>query len=166
VFGPYDVRQVFPRPPAVKSGCVSFSERLECGNLVFRRKRWEILRDEALGAFAASGADAFRSVRVWCEENHLPKQIYVYEQMHRGGDPVQSFKPQFIDFSSPSLVSLFLSIVRKNPHNSFVEESLPSSWDFPSDPAGRGRALELQIDSLALRANNREPHPGVLRKEK
>ncbi len=166
VFGPYDVRQVFPRPADDKAVCVRISRRLECGSLVVRRKRWEVLKDEALAAFAGSGADAFRSVRVWWEENDLPQQVYVYEQMHHGSDPVQSFKPQFIDFSSPSLVSLFLSIVRKNPKNSFVEESLPSFRDFPCDPAGQRRALELQIDSLALRANNREPHPGVLRKEK
>jgi Lantibiotic dehydratase, N terminus len=166
LFGPYDVRQVFPRPPTVTMGGVTVSQRLGCGNLVVRRKRWEVERGEALGAAAESGAAAFRRLQEWREMNGLPRQVYVYEQMHQNGDPVQSFKPQYIDFSSPSLAGLFLAILRKNPHASFLEEALPAAGEFPLDFSARQRALEIQIDSLALRANTREPHPGVLRKEK
>jgi hypothetical protein len=142
------------------------SQRLRLGNLVIRRKRWEVGRADALEALDASSPEkSYQNLQRWRLEAGLPRRVYISEQMHRNGDAVQSFKPQYIDFSSPSLAALFLSIVRKNPQNSFLEEALPCPDDYPVDPGGQQRALELQIDSLALRANNREPHHGVLRKE-
>ncbi len=166
VFGPYDVRQVFPRPQASTAGGISVSQRLRLGNLVIRRQRWEIGRAEVLDALNGPSAEkSFQNLQRWRTEAGLPRRVYISEQMHRNGDAVQSFKPQYIDFSSPSLAALFLAIVRKNPQGSFLEEALPSPDDYPVDPKGEQRALELQLDSLALRANNREPHQGVLRKE-
>jgi hypothetical protein len=150
LFGPYETRQVFPRARLKMAGDVSFSCRLTCGNLVIRRMRWEITKSSLEEIAALSGAFAFRDLQLWRGERGLPRQVFAFEQMHKHGEPVQSFKPQYIDFSSPSLSSLFLSIARKNATGLIVEESLPVFSDFPPDAAGCRRAVEFQIDSLAL----------------
>jgi hypothetical protein len=151
LFGPFETRQVFPRSPLTVLGETAFSERLVCGRLIIRRKRWEIaLRHLPDGMLSASGADAFESVQRWRRAAGLPAHVFLFEQMHRGENKVQSYKPQYIDFSSPSLVSLFLSIARKSAEVLFFDEPLPHFSEFPLDNSGDPRAFELQIDSLAL----------------
>jgi hypothetical protein len=152
LFGPFETRQVFPRPPLGSIGETRLSERLVCGRLVIRRKRWEItLRSLPDGMLDASEADAFERVQRWHRAAGLPSQVFLFEQMHQGGNDVQSFKPQYIDFGSPSLVNLFLAIARKNAETLVFDEPLPIFTDFPPDGSREPRAFELQIDSLALR---------------
>lgn len=151
VFGPFETRQIFPRPPFESAEEVNVASRLACGNLVIRRKRWEVTRQSLPeGLPEAPGAEAFRQVQGWRRAVGLPSRVFLYEQMHRDGG-VQSFKPQYLDFGSPSLVSLFLSIAKKKAERLLFEEPLPLFTKFPLDGAGALRAFELQIDSLALR---------------
>lgn len=151
LFGPYEVRQVFPRARMETAGEVNISRRLICGNLVVRRARWEVPKKSLEGIANLSGSIAFRELQIWRKERELPQRAFVFEQMHHEGDPVQSFKPQYIDFSSPSLASLFLAIVRKSATGLLIEEALPIYSEFPPDPVGQQRAFEFQIESLALR---------------
>lgn len=152
LFGPFETRQIFPRPLLTSLGETVISERLALGRLVIRRKRWEVaLRHLPEGMLDASGADAFERTQRWRRAAGLPEQVFLFEQMHQREKEVQSFKPQYIDFGSPSLVSLFLSIARKNRERLVFEEPLPLFTEFPLDGFGEPRAFELQIDSLALR---------------
>jgi hypothetical protein len=155
IFGPYETRQIFPRPQPVTAGTVQVSDRLLCGNLVVRRKRWqaatETIRDHVGDLRNASDNETFQRVDHWRRAIGLPARVFLYEQMHRDGDVVQSFKPQYLDFSSPSYTSLFLSILGKQGTRTMFEEPLPSFSEFPVDDEHARRALELQIDSLALR---------------
>ncbi|HEV7508015.1 MAG TPA: hypothetical protein VGS07_24235 [Thermoanaerobaculia bacterium] len=152
IFGPFETRQVFPRAPVESLHDASVTRRLVCGNLVLKRQRWEV-PVERIGpdVLDASAVDAYEKVQAWRRETGIPQSVFVYEQMHRGANAVQSFKPQFLDFSSPSFVSLFLAIAKKNEKTLFFEEPLPLFNDYPLDGASEPRAIELQIDSLTLK---------------
>jgi hypothetical protein len=153
VFGPFETRQIFPQPPVERINDASITSRVVCGNLVLRRKRWEIPVDRiGREILDFSGVGAYEKIQTWRRENGIPQAVFVYEQMHRGANAVQSFKPQYLDFSSPSFASLFLAIARKNKHTLLFEESLPAFNDYPLDGASELRAIEFQIDSLALRS--------------
>ncbi len=151
VFGPYETRQVFPRSAPQDAGSALVTDRLSCGNVVIRRKRWEI-RDHAGGAgpWDTAPASAFAWAQKWRTRLGLPLQAFVHEQMHEGTEAIPSFKPQYIDFRSPSLVSLLMAILKKNTERLIFDEPLPTPSNFPLDPMGEPRAFELQIDSLGL----------------
>lgn len=153
VFGPFEVRQIFPRPRPRAVDGASVSDRVTCGQLVIRRKRWEIGRESInIDTSCGSEAEAYRRVQEWRSVKGLPVQLFFYEQMHQEGDSVESFKPQYLDLSSPSMVSLFLHALRKSTSRLIFEEALPSFAAFPVDPDGMRRGIEIQIDSLALRS--------------
>jgi hypothetical protein len=59
-------------------------------------------------------------------------------------------QPQYIDFTSPALAEVFRSAVEDSPEVSVVE-ALPTPDLFPRDGAGRRWAVEVVVDSLALR---------------
>jgi hypothetical protein len=151
VFGPYEVRQVLPRPAAEIAGDAIVTDRLSCASLVIRRRRWEFHQHSEFLSELSPGPEAFSRIDHWRQTAGLPRQLFVYEQMHDDQGVVESFKPQYIDFSSPSLVALFLAVLKKNHRRLLFEEALPLFSDFPADTAGEARALEFQIDSLALR---------------
>jgi lantibiotic biosynthesis protein len=149
VFGPYEVRQVFPRPQPVGPGIF---DRLTCGPLVVRRRRWE-LDTASIGTVDAqeAGSEFFRRMHDWRLAAGLPQQVFVFEAIHQSDGEIQSFKPQYLDFTSPSLAGVFLSVLRKAGKSLIFEEALPSFSAFPLDSAGRPRAIEIQMDSLTMR---------------
>lgn len=152
IFGPYETRQVFPRPRPATVGGAEVASRLRCGNLVVRRKRWELPAENLRKKLAnVKEPEAFRIVDRWRRAIELPDCVFLYEQMHRAGDVAQSYKPQYLDLSSPSFMSLFLAIIKQQQERLILEEPLPSYSDFPPDGAHGYRAIEIQIDSLALR---------------
>jgi len=149
VFGPHEVRQVFPRPQPVAPGTF---ERLTCGPLILRRKRWELdISSIDIPTAHETGPEAFRRIHHWRRSVGLPRQVFVFEPIRQPDGAVQNSKPQYLDLSSPSLVSVFVSILRTISDRLILEEALPSFPDFPLDSAGRPRGVEIQIDSLALR---------------
>lgn len=149
MFGPFEVRQIFPRPQRAAPGLF---ERLTCGLLIVQRRRWELdVSSIDLGDAHVLEHEAFRRIHAWRVSAGLPVQLFVYEPIHEKDDTLPSFKPQYLDLSSPSLLGVFLSILRKAQGRLIFEEALPTFTDFPCDSAGRSRAIEIQIDSLALR---------------
>jgi len=159
IFGPFEVRQVLPRPRCTALGAF---ERLTCGPLVVQRKRWELdVSSIDTGDAHEPEHQTFRRVHAWRLSVGLPLQLFVYEPIHEKNDPVHSFKPQYLDLSSPSLLGVFVAILRKAPGRLLFEEALPCFTDFPRDSAGRSRAIEIQIDSLALRPRRPEVDPSV-----
>jgi hypothetical protein len=160
MFGPFEVRQIFPRPQRAGLGG---SERLTCGPLVVQRKRWELdVSSIAAGDAHEPEHEAFRRLHAWRQSAGLPVQLFVYEPIHEKDDLVHCFKPQYLDFSSPSLLGVFLSILRKAPGHLILEEALPLFTDFPHDGTGASRAVEVQIDTMALRPPRPEIAPDVL----
>lgn len=152
LFGPYEVRQVVPRPRPARQGAVTFSDRLTCGNLVIRRRRW-VLEQEGFPQDEAklSPAEAFTRMHAWRCRQGLPQQVFLYEMM-RSPEGAEVFKPQYLDFSSPALVSLFQASLKNTPKRLIFEEPLPLHTSFPTGFENEKWGLELQIDSICLLA--------------
>jgi len=149
LFGPYETLQVLPRPrPRIEEGIKIF-DRLRLGNLFIQRRRWEIPGPFTASTSSSSGAAAFRETQTWRLAHGIPEQVFVAEKM-RAISFMDTFKPQFIDFRSPTLTSLFHSIASRENKKLIIEESLPAFEDFPCDPGGVPWAVELQIDSLTF----------------
>jgi hypothetical protein len=146
-FGPGETRGVFPFPHS--EGNENF--RLTCGNLVLRRRRWTILIEdlrEDLKDLADS--QAYAHIHGWRRRLGLPPKGFYYERTYHG-----AFKPQYVDFDSPSLCGLFAaSLQRREAEYLSIEEALPSPADFPFDTKMGRRGLEVLIDSLAIRADS------------
>lgn len=154
VFGPFEVRQLTPRPHPRRQGDAEVFDRVTMGPLVLWRQRWVLSSLELREIIAQnSEADAFVSIHRWREATGLPQQIFFYErdQVGEGKGRVQH-KPQYIDFASPSLVALFQSMINELDEPLILEEALPALPDYPLDQKLKRRALEVQIDDIALRA--------------
>ncbi len=151
MFGPGETRGVFPPPHSEGDDDFRIFSRLTCDNLVLRRRRWAFgiksLRSLAEGL---SEPEAYRSINTWRLQHALPSVGFYSERTYQGG-----LKPQFLDFSSPALCSLFASSLRRT-QTSYLnfEEALPSPIDFPFDASMHRRGLELAIDSLAVNTVN------------
>jgi hypothetical protein len=150
LFGPYEVRQVVPRPKSVHRDGAALSERLTCGNLVIRRKRWVLdegpLRQESQ---KLSLVEAFTRIDAWRCRKGLPQQVFLYEMM-KSAEGAEVFKPQYIDFSSPVLVEVFQAGLKNDPKRLIFEEPLPLYISFPLGLQGERWGLELQMDSISL----------------
>ncbi len=149
MFGPAETRQIFPRPPVDNRQNFCIKSRVVCDNLVLRRKRWEVSEDFGVRP-NASDATIYAQFHRWRCEAGLPREVYVYEKMGQPESVLCSFKPQFIDFSSPLLVRLFYSIATRQNGQLIIEEALPDRSAFPLDSEGFPRAIEFVVDSLAL----------------
>jgi hypothetical protein len=148
-FGPGEARGVLPLAHVEGNEDFRSFNRLTCGKLVLRRHRWTIgierLRESVE---RLTDPRAYVAIHNWRRRLGLPAVGFYYELTHSG-----IFKPQYVDFGSPSLCRLFVSSLRKMATGHLIlEEALPSSADFPLDASMNRRGFELLIDSLAIRA--------------
>lgn len=148
IFGPGEIRGVFPASWSESQGDVVTFHRLTCESVVTRRRSWKIavarLRERVEGA---TDRQSYVLVDRWRRSLGLPEEGYYHELASCGKQ-----KPQFVRFDSPSLCRLFVSSLKAmaEPSLRFVE-SLPSSTDFPPDVFMERRGFELLIDQLAIR---------------
>lgn len=154
LFGNYEVRQVVPRPKPARRDGVVCSERLTCGNLVLRRKRW-VLEEEQLGPDTAGlgPAETFTRINTWRYQKGLPEQVFLYERMN-SPEGVETYKPQYIDFSSPTLAHLLHASLKGSAKRLIFEEPLPLHTSFPSGFIGQRWGLEVQIEGIGLIEDN------------
>ena len=150
LFGPYEVRQVVPWPRPTHHDGSTISERLTCGSLVVRRKRWE-LEEAQLEQDnpKLSPAEAFTRINTWRCQKGLPQQVFLYEMM-KSPTGTEIFKPQYLDFSSPALVDLFRTSLKNSPKRLIFEEPLPLYTSFLPNCKDEKWGLELQMDSICL----------------
>ncbi len=156
-FGPGETRGVFPSAYSAGDEDLRSFNRLTCGKLVLCRRRWtfgiESLRDALEGL---SDSRAYVYIYEWRRRLDLPSVGFYYERTYHG-----AFKPQYVDFDSPSLCSLFVSSLRKRAAGHLMlEEALPSPADFPFDVTMNRRGLELLVDSLAISTVSGNPSAG------
>lgn len=157
LFGPGELRAApLPRRP-VRRGSMTISPRLVSGDVIVERRRWifpasalpeEIHREKRHAAFAA--------LNRWRIAEGIPARVFVIERIAVEGDtPLggERYKPQYIDFTSPLFVQIFLSMIGKDPGATvIVEEMIPTPDAALADEEGRSWVVELQLDTLALRA--------------
>src|SRR4029077_17628462 len=103
----------------------------------------------------------------------IPDQVFVPEPIPLSGS-IYHQKPQYIDFSSPSFLRIFSSILKAGMRTLILEEALPVPEQFPVH--GQGWATEVQLESFAFRRESlplvayerkrQQPAPaGLTRKE-
>jgi hypothetical protein len=154
-WGPGEVRPPVSPVSSRREGSVQILERLTAGCLVLARRRWvaslgEDLRRESA---VASEEEAFAALNRWRLEHDLPERLFWIEKTHYDlvGDV---YKPQYLDFTSPLFVEVFRSALRTNSDPLAFEEMLPVSSDLPRGPGGERWAVELQLDTLPLGADD------------
>lgn len=152
-FGPDETRSVYPTGYTERDEALCKWRRLTCGPLTIRRQAWTIEIDALQKELAPLAPfSAYQAIQHWRLGLGLPRVGYYYERTFHG-----KFKPQYVDFSSPSLCRLFAASVSKIEVGSVhIEEALPGFSNFPFDATGTRRASEVLLDSLTMR---RDPDP-------
>jgi hypothetical protein len=133
-----------------RAGDVSFWDRLTLGNVVLLRKRWYVTGHGLDGLVeGAPDAEAFAAINRWRLEREIPDRVVFIERIHHESGE-RRYKPQYLDFTSPSFTALFRASLRENAESLTFEEMLPVPDAAPRDPRGEGWAIELMLDTLAL----------------
>lgn len=127
-----------PRP----DNGVAVIDRHCIGSTVYARRKWLI----ELGAVpqAHKGARAFAEINSWRLARGIPDRVFALEC-------TTAFrrKPQYIDFSSPSFVQIFRSMLTTDTRSLALEEALPAPERFL--PREGRWAAELQLESFCFR---------------
>jgi len=151
VFGPSEMAAVFPPQWDDPQGDVMVRRRTHLGNVVLHRTSWTFHTAPVIAAVAGlDEAGGFAALTRWRRELGIPDHAYVVETVPhpRMGERSQ---PQYLDFTSPLFMSLFRSALESGVSSLTLVEALPAPDAFPRDGAGRQWAVEVLLDSLALR---------------
>lgn len=161
-FGPSEMSAVFPPRANRHEGLVTVGCRTVVGNVVLHRKGWSfptrLLLDEIE---KTTDVQAFAAVNQWRMDLGIPDRVFMAE---RSPHPIQGvrYQPQYLDFTSPLFVALLRSALEPQGDSISFTEMLPTPEMFSPDAAGRRWAVELLVDSLALRPDTVSgPQPGA-----
>lgn len=143
--------------PIQRDGSIERWPRLTAGRLVFRRQRW-IMPIGQIPRPARTEAAAFATIWQWRQTAGLPERIFWIERMRPKVRGLEFHKPQFIDFTSPTLVSLFLAGLEGRLENELTifEEALPAPESFPKDSSGEAWGTEFILESIAFQSARRD----------
>lgn len=148
-FGPSEMGSIFPKPWVRKQGETLFCERTRVGKVVIHRRSWtfelEPLRERLDGL---DDVAAFQAIDVWRREHGIPMRGFIRERV---GHPIIGYRyqPQFVDFSSPGFVKIFVSMLEADVPRLTLAETLPDPELFRR-PENGGRAFEVLLDEAAL----------------
>lgn len=146
--------------PIERKGSIERRPRLTVGCLVFRRERWIVPVDQ-IPRPAGSEAAAFAAVWNWRRAMGLPERVFWIERLRPKVEGIQHYKPQFVDFNSPTLVALLLAGLEGRPEGELttLEEALPTPEAFPKDDSGECWGTELTLEGIAFQKPScgREP---------
>jgi hypothetical protein len=152
-FGIGEYRLIHPPRPALRENDLIRHRRLRIGNLILRRQMWVVQRATAFPRLEGlSDADAFLALTRWRLARGLPKQVFVAERMKSKFDLWPLHKPQYLDFTSPSFLPIVRAVIENAADELRFEEVLPAPGAFPRDEHGEPRAMEAQLETIALRA--------------
>lgn len=124
--------------------------RTEAG-VILARKRWIVpAADLVRRTRGLTEPAALAEIHRWRCDAGIPERVFWIEPIpHPFGREL--YKPQYIDFTSPSFAAIFRSAAEAASSPLEVEEVLPTPESFPRDGEGRRWAVELMLDTLALR---------------
>ncbi|HYU32695.1 MAG TPA: lantibiotic dehydratase [Thermoanaerobaculia bacterium] len=159
LFGPGEMRLLLPPRIDRRNGEVAVRERVTLDDIVLLRKRWSIEPSPFQDALEGSSeANAFVAINRWRLQRGIPDRVFFIERIHHE-QRTDLYKPQYLDFTSPLLVLVFRSALRQNAGSLTFEEMLPAPADLAThDESGRPWAVEILLDTLALRAPGHD-HP-------
>jgi hypothetical protein len=151
LFGPRDFRRPLPMRAPRGEGGVQAIDRHLLGQVVYSRKKWRLEPQQLLPLIAGGGeAAAYATLNHWRLGKGIPDQVFVHEPTPLTGSRYRH-KPQYIDFSSPSFIRIFGSILRVPMRALILEEALPAPGQFPVH--GHHWATEIQLESFAFHRN-------------
>lgn len=95
--------------------------------LVLRRHAWHVRTGKIPdSASFATAADFCRALYQWRKAHHIPAHVFLYLQpKRREAKPGDDYKPQYIHFDSPLLLSLWGRLMTKAGEHIYLEEVLP-----------------------------------------
>lgn len=138
------------RTPRVHEGVMVYP-RLSLGRLIILRQRW-VIPPGRIPAWSQLDHEAFLAVQRWRRAHGIPTQCFLIERVTADYTTRKIYKPQYIDFSSPELVILFLASLATTTEPITLEEAAPTPDAFPQDGQGDRRGVEIILESLALGA--------------
>lgn len=151
-FGPGDLRTVLPPRVPRQEGDVVVSGRTVLGSLVVHRAAWRVPAAPLAAALAhGDDAEAFAAANRLRMAWGVPDRVFVSEA-RAAGPQGTTYKPQYLDFTSPPFLPLLREAVAAAGERLAVEEMLPDASMCPRDAAGRRWAVEVVLDSVALNA--------------
>lgn len=152
-FGPNELSAVLPSPRYADDGEGGLVRgRTRVGRVVVHRRAWTCATPALRGTLDGAGdAAAFEAITRWRRRRGIPRRVFMIERVPH---PVSTerVQPQYLDFSSPVFAGLFRAAVAGEERRLTLVEMLPLPEHFPRDAAGERWAVELLLDSLALRA--------------
>ncbi|ACY14042.1 lantibiotic dehydratase [Haliangium ochraceum] len=135
--------------PTQRRDDIEIHPRLQLGRLVVLRKRW-IIPIDSLPQWPNSEQDAFLAIQRWRLNYGIPRQCFLIEQVTAAQTTRNVFKPQYIDFGAPELVSLFRSASLLAKGSITLEEALPTPDDFPENQHGEPQGVEIILEGMTL----------------
>ena len=138
----------FPRSPRIHDG-VEIFPRLSLGRLLILRQRW-VIPHGRIPTWSPLDHEAFLAVQRWRRSLEIPDQCFLIEEVTADYTTQVVYKPQYIDFTSPELVSLFLASVATARQPITLEEAAPTPDMFPQTEHGERRGLEIILEGIAL----------------
>jgi hypothetical protein len=155
LFGPGELRPIpVPRNTRLR-GEVKALDRVTLGCVVLARRRWVVPAPLLSGIAGLPPSRAFAALDRWRRAGGIPERVFAIEKVRFGAE-VETYKPQYLDFTSPSFCELLLGALPRTSDPSLtLEEMLPAPEAFPRDGDGERWAVELQADSLGLPGETR-----------
>jgi hypothetical protein len=146
LFGPGELRPCLPAASPRRQAGIEVVDRHSIGRVVYLRRQWILDPRPLLQELDGAGAGrALTAIHRWREAAGIPRRVFLAE--NTGAGKGRRPKPQFIDFSSPSLVHIFAAALRAD--SKVLVEALPAPEQFPG---GEARwAVEMQLESFAIR---------------
>lgn len=151
VFGPSELRPIFPQPRSTQVGDCVLSKRLVIGNVVLQRRVWSfpVRRLQELIA-GMSEAHALLAISRWRTAIGIPEQIFIIGNVNSRSS-ARDRKPQYVDFTSPLFLRVFTVILRGSHDDRMrLEEVLPTVSMMPRDSSNVKWAVEILLDSIML----------------
>ncbi|HEX6038742.1 lantibiotic dehydratase [Longimicrobium sp.] len=146
--GPGALRPVLPPRMGWMEGERVVSPRILLGNLVLHRRGWSVpVAPLAQALSHADDAASFAAVTRLRMDWGIPARVFVAEPRGARGTP---FKPQYLDLGSPLFLPLLRDLAAGGQARVTLEEMLPDPAMCPRDPEGRGWAVEVALDSVAV----------------
>lgn len=151
VLGVGEILPIYPvRPLRQEASGAQVRDRLVMGRVVLQRKRWIFRSEQVPRELLDLPEDrAFLAWNRWRLSRGLPQRLYLQEVTPHFVLP-DRYKPQYVDFSSPSFVSLLAASMTQDKTPLVFDEALPDPASLPPDAGSGRRAVELQVDRLAL----------------
>ncbi|MEM1181447.1 MAG: lantibiotic dehydratase, partial [Acidobacteriota bacterium] len=149
LFGPGDLRRANPMPALREENGVPVRDRVTLGKVVLLRKQWRTKPADLVAEVARkSEAEAFERVHRWRNERGVPERVFMVEKRPSRLN-LELYKPQYVDFRSPSLVKIFLAAAATTPELLVLMEALPTTEEFPETSDGQRRLVEVQCESIS-----------------